>query len=101
MSESLPYDYDFEIGSGEVDTYKASLNDPIPESNVGFKLLLKLGYKLGTGLGKEGRQGRVEPGNASYLKYDSHSTEASYLSDSSLLSLPPTLVSSLTEPFLK
>ena len=37
-----------------------SLKVPIPESNVGYKLLQKMGFTPGTGLGKDSK-GRVDP----------------------------------------
>lgn len=40
--------------------YEEAVKFPISNSNVGFKLLKKIGYKEGEGLGKEG-QGRVDP----------------------------------------
>lgn len=38
----------------------AKIEAPIPESNVGFKLLQRMGYNPGSALGKEG-SGRAEP----------------------------------------
>eukprot|EP00457_Paulinella_chromatophora_P007536 gb/GEZN01007559.1/.p1 GENE.gb/GEZN01007559.1/~~gb/GEZN01007559.1/.p1 ORF type:complete len:291 (-),score=55.59 gb/GEZN01007559.1/:655-1455(-) len=41
-------------------TRRSGLEASIPKDNVGFKLLSKMGYVAGTGLGKSG-QGRAEP----------------------------------------
>ncbi|MBA0650851.1 hypothetical protein Goklo_018229, partial [Gossypium klotzschianum] len=38
----------------------AKIDAPIPQSNIGFKLLKQMGYTPGSALGKEG-SGRVEP----------------------------------------
>ncbi|KAM6547972.1 hypothetical protein CsatB_019648 [Cannabis sativa] len=38
----------------------ARIEDPIPQSNIGFKLLKQMGYTPGSALGKEGT-GRAEP----------------------------------------
>ena len=38
----------------------ANIEAPIPQSNIGFKLLKQMGYTPGTALGKEG-SGRAEP----------------------------------------
>lgn len=43
-------------------------SDPLPESNIGFQLLKKSGWKEGTGLGVV-EQGRLDPVE-SYLKQD-------------------------------
>ncbi|KAF7722185.1 hypothetical protein EC973_003565 [Apophysomyces ossiformis] len=39
---------------------QASMETHIPESNVGYRLLQKMGWKAGQGLGSEG-QGRIDP----------------------------------------
>ena len=39
---------------------ESGLHNPLGESNVGFKLLAKMGFKQGTGLGKE-QQGTAAP----------------------------------------
>lgn len=44
----------------DVEIERASLDVPIQANNVGFRLLQKMGWHSGTGLGKAG-QGRVEP----------------------------------------
>ena len=44
----------------EVEKRNEKLNKALDESNKGFALLSKMGFKKGMGLGKEG-QGRVEP----------------------------------------
>lgn len=42
------------------ETECASMEVAIPESNVGYRLLQKLGWRPGGGLGRE-QQGRVDP----------------------------------------
>ncbi|KAI8050469.1 hypothetical protein BDF22DRAFT_695110 [Syncephalis plumigaleata] len=42
------------------DVEQASLDRPISDSNVGFRLLSKMGWQSGQGLGRE-QQGRVDP----------------------------------------
>ncbi|KAI9287725.1 hypothetical protein BC943DRAFT_274597 [Umbelopsis sp. AD052] len=49
--------------TGYVDTDKldqASMDSHLPETNIGYKLLLKMGWTAGEGLGSD-RQGRVDP----------------------------------------
>ncbi|KAJ3326709.1 Isochorismatase domain-containing protein 1 [Blyttiomyces sp. JEL0837] len=40
---------------------KASIDIPISNHNMGYKLIMKLGWTQGTGLGKRGGEGRVDP----------------------------------------
>ncbi|KAI8985233.1 hypothetical protein BDB01DRAFT_789405 [Pilobolus umbonatus] len=50
-----------EFSSGDFSTaVQVSMDTHIPETNIGYKLLQKLGWKAGKGLGAEG-QGRVDP----------------------------------------
>ncbi|XP_077555340.1 angiogenic factor with G patch and FHA domains 1 isoform X2 [Haemaphysalis longicornis] len=51
----------------ERDSEPASVDRPLSEDNVGFKMLHKMGWKEGTGLGKE-KQGTVEPVKVSTKK---------------------------------
>lgn len=51
----------------ERDSEPASVDRPLPEDNVGFKMLHKMGWKEGTGLGKD-KQGTVEPVKVSTKK---------------------------------
>eukprot|EP01134_Creolimax_fragrantissima_P002847 CFRG2847T1 len=49
------------LGDLDLDnTEQSSMDKPIPETNVGYKLLLKMGWKDGNGLGLKG-DGRKEP----------------------------------------
>ena len=41
-------------------TQRADVRQKLPEKNKGFKLLQQMGWKEGSGLGREG-QGRVDP----------------------------------------
>ena len=45
---------------------------PIGESNRGYRLMVKMGWKQGQGLGKEGNEGRVEPVHTTMSVNDSH-----------------------------
>ncbi|KAJ3101859.1 hypothetical protein HK100_004478 [Physocladia obscura] len=49
-----------ELLDGEI-TKAASLHERIDATNVGFTMLLKMGWQINSGLGREGRQGRVDP----------------------------------------
>ncbi|KAJ3100195.1 G patch domain-containing protein 8 [Phlyctochytrium planicorne] len=66
VNESVDLDFaDLHEGIGyhedeEEETVRAGLNVPIDSANMGFKLLQKMGWKIGSGLGKNG-QGRVDP----------------------------------------
>jgi len=44
----------------EEESREKGLNEPLPESNKGFKILEKMGYKPGMGLGREGK-GMISP----------------------------------------
>lgn len=43
------------------DTFKATLDTHIPETNIGFKLLLKMGWTQGRGLGRNGNGAPQQP----------------------------------------
>ncbi|CAI2168938.1 3632_t:CDS:2 [Funneliformis geosporum] len=67
-NEDLFDDISFSLPRGHVpqsyldlsNTEIASMDEHLPESNIGYKLLLKMGWKVGQGLGSL-QQGRKEP----------------------------------------
>ncbi|KAJ3073192.1 G patch domain-containing protein 8 [Podochytrium sp. JEL0797] len=61
-SEREDFDYEREQSEdGSNSTAAASLHHPISETNAGFQMLLRLGWTRNTGLGREGRRGRLDP----------------------------------------
>ncbi|KAJ3031593.1 UNVERIFIED_CONTAM: G patch domain-containing protein 8 [Siphonaria sp. JEL0065] len=62
-TEREDFDYEFEHERTEEgdSVPSASILVPIHSSNNGFQMMLKMGWQAGSGLGKEGRKGRVDP----------------------------------------
>ncbi len=56
----LPIDHEPQQGLRTAGIEIASMDTPIPETNMGYRLLQKMGWSQGKGLGKD-ESGRVDP----------------------------------------
>ncbi|KAI9352126.1 hypothetical protein BDR26DRAFT_797845 [Obelidium mucronatum] len=59
--DDFDFDFEKELQENEEAVSSASILEPIPATNMGFQMMLRMGWQQGSGLGREGRKGRVDP----------------------------------------